>query len=119
MWSIYDEVNDALDAANGNISNYYQRTNNKKIGISCNIKNISIRGGYAIFGSPLTEYKEGDRQYLSTGIGWKKGSYSIDISMTHAIKKEEFIVYRDNSSDQIANIDNARNTIIATINYNF
>jgi len=108
---------------NDNISDFYDRTNNKKVGLSLTLNNISLRGGYAIFGSPFqNNLNDGEREYLSAGIGVKSGDYSFDIAMTQWVQQEDYILYRDMSADnpnQTANINSQGNTIIITCNYKF
>ena len=120
-YSFYEE--------NENIRDLYTRTNNMKLGISCSMNNMSIRGGYSIFGSPFnneiydyTDEDNGERKYISAGLGFKKGQYSFDIAMIHCTQNEDYILYQDptlESPDQIANINYASNTVILTCNYKF
>ena len=110
---------------NQNISDIYAKTNNTKLGISCSMDNISIRGGYSIFGGPFKDdlyENNGEKQYISAGLGFKKGQYSFDIAMIHCKQNEDHILYQDptlESPDQIANINYDSNTIILTCNYKF
>ena len=108
---------------NDNISNFYARTNNTKLGVSVSINNISLRGGYSIFESPYKDgLNDGKRKYLTTGIGLKYDNWIFDISLIQCASQEDYIVYRDNSlsnPDQIASINNQNNVIIATCSFTF
>tara|TARA_B100001250_G_scaffold390618_1_gene390758 strand:- start:2216 stop:3667 length:1452 start_codon:yes stop_codon:yes gene_type:complete len=106
---------------NNNISNYYTRTNNKKIGLEWKIKNISFRGGYATFGSPFQDnLNDGSKKYFSGGIGFQKKAYFIDLAIINCLTKEDYILYRDhNTGAQLANTETNRQTLIITCSYKF
>ena len=117
--------NHTFSQENQNISDIYAKTNNTKLGISCSMDNISIRGGYSVFGGPFKNdlyENNGEKEYISAGLGFKKGQYSFDIAMIHCTQNEDHILYQDptlESPDQIANINYASNTVILTCNYKF
>ena len=119
LYSTYYSFSDEND----NIADFYARTNNKKLGLSLMTKNMSLKGGYSVFGSPFQDnLNDGKREYISAGIGFKTGQYSFDISMIHSTKNEDYILYQDltlNNPSQIAQTSNETNTIIATCNYKF
>ena len=113
----------SFNSENDNISNFYARTNNTKLGVSVSLNNISFRGGYSIFESPYTDgLNDGKREYLTTGIGLKYDNWIFDISLIQCTSQEDYIVYRDNSisnPDQIASINNQNNMVIATCSFTF
>lgn len=101
---------------NEDIAEFYARTNNKKVGLSLTMQNISLRAGYSIFGSPFKDdLNDGEREYISAGLGLSKGEYSFSIGMIKSTKNEDIILY----NHQIANTESNQNTIIATCNYRF
>jgi len=101
---------------NEDISEFYARTNNKKVGLSLTMKNVSIRAGYSLFGSPFNDnLNDGERECISTGIGLVRGEYSFSIAMINSIQNEDVILY----NNQIASNESNQNTIIATCNYRF
>jgi hypothetical protein len=112
--STYSNYNFAQE--NEDISEFYTRTNNKKIGLSLSRNNISLRGGYSIFGSPFKEnLNDGEVEYISAGIGYNTGEYSFSLAMIQSTKNEDDILY----GSQISNIETNENTIIATCSYRF
>ena len=119
LYSILDTY--SFTDENENISDLYSRAKNKKLGFSFSIQDMSFRGGYSTFGSPFkNNLDDGSREYISAGIGFKTGSYSFDISMTHHVQNEDYIVYPETlNNHEFANIKNEGNMIIATCNYKF
>jgi hypothetical protein len=118
--SLYSHIY-SFNQENNNISNYYTRTNNKKIGLEWKVKNISFRGGYANFGSPFRDnLNDGSKEYISGGIGFQKGAYFIDIAVVNCLKKEDYILYNDPSeSIQLANTEQNQQTLIISCSYKF
>ena len=112
-YDFYDE--------NEKISEYYGATNNIKIGLFLRIKNISLRGGYAIFGSPFKrdEDNEWSQEYMSLGLGYKVNAYSFDLALAQQSNDEDIILYQDFNSSYSAPINNKINTIILTCSYKF
>ena len=114
-YDFYDE--------NENISEYYGAATNIKAGLFLSIKNISLRGGYAIFGSPfkLEEDNEWSQKYMSFGLGYKLNSYSFDLAITQQSNNEDLILYEDLDLDTSYStpIDRTINTIIITCSYKF
>ena len=107
---------------NEDISESYARTNNKKVGLSLSMQNISLRGGYSIFGSPFqNNLNDGEREYFSGGIGLKKGQYSFDLALIHSTKQEDYTLYQDETlnTHPTANINYQNTTVILTCNYRF
>ena len=108
---------------NEDISNFYQRANNTKIGVAIMTENISLKGGYSIFGSPYKDnLNDYEKEYISIGIGFKKGQYSFDLSLTHSQYNEDYILYQDftlNNPNQLSTNSYEGNTIIGTCTYKF
>ena len=76
LYSTYYSFSDEND----NIADFYARTNNKKLGLSLMTKNMSLKGGYSVFGSPFQDnLNDGKREYISAGIGFKTGQYSLNL----------------------------------------
>ena len=106
---------------NSNIENYYAKTNNKKAGLYLSFNNISIRGGYAIMGSPFIndDLNNWSQEYISGGIGYKVNNYSFDIGLIQSMESHNEIVYHTSTYDQSATINRNNNTIILTCSYKF
>jgi len=112
-YDFYDE--------NDNISESYGAANNIKAGLFLSMKNISLRGGYAIFGSPFKTKEDNDwsQKYMSFGLGYKLNSYSFDLAITQQSNDEDFILYQDFESSYSAPIERQINTVILTCSYKF
>ena len=82
---------------------------------------MSLRGGYAIFGSPFKrdEDNEWSQEYMSFGLGYKVNAYSLDLALAQQSKDEDIILYQDFNSSYSAPINNKINTIILTCSYKF
>ena len=106
---------------NSNIENYYAKTNNKKAGLYLSFNNISIRGGYAIMGSPFIndDLNNWSQEYISGGIGYKVNNYSFDIGLIQSTESQNEIIYHTSTYDQSATINRNNNTIILTCSYKF
>ncbi len=112
-----------FQTANNNIANFYQKTNNKKIGFEWKVKDISFRTGYAIFGNPFNNSLNNlEKEYISTGIGFQKGAYFFDIALINRLSEGEYIVYNDQNLTnyvQSADIIQSKKSLIISCNYKF
>jgi hypothetical protein len=109
---------------NQNIAEYYGGTHNMKMGIYLGVENISLRGGYAVFGSPFKspESNNWSQEYISCGLGYKFGAYSLDVAITQRMHTEDYILYNDfnlSEPSQTAKINSNKNTVIITGSYKF
>ncbi|MAQ31276.1 MAG: hypothetical protein CMD26_00885 [Flavobacteriales bacterium] len=106
---------------NNNIENYYTKTSNKKAGLYLSFNNISIRGGYAIMGSPFksNDLNNWSQEYVSGGIGYKINNYSFDIGLVQSMESQNEIIYYTSTDDQSTTINRDNNTIILTCSYKF
>jgi hypothetical protein len=112
-----------FQTANNNVANFYQKTNNKKLGIEWRAQGISFRTGYAIFGNPFnSELNNGEKEYLSSGIGFQKGAYFFDIALINCLTEGNYILYNDPTllnPTQSAEITQSKKSIIISCNYKF
>ena len=124
LMSIYPLGNQyyySFSQENNNIENYYAKTNNKKAGLYLSFNNISIRGGYAIMGSPFKndDLNNWSQEYISGGIGYKINNYSFDIGLIQSMESQNEIIYYTSTYNQSATIKRNNNTIILTCSYKF
>ena len=64
------------------IMNELSIAKNIKAGLEWKFKNIALRSGYAILGSPFKNDEDrGSREYLSAGVGLQNGQYFVDLSL--------------------------------------
>jgi len=79
---------------NTNIKNYYQSTNNFRAGTEWRISKISLRAGYAYYGSPYQDnLNDGSRQSISGGIGYTAEQFALDFAYVHSTKNEDYYFY--------------------------
>lgn len=90
LYGYYDE-NDA-------ISKKYRAAGTLRVGAEWVIKEISIRGGVAMFDSPFNSeskpaYGDGKRMSYTGGIGIRDGNYFIDLGYAYTSSKESLYPY--------------------------
>lgn len=81
--------------ANKNIKDYYKSTSNLKIGGELRIHpQLSLRGGYAYYGSPFANnYNDASKEYLTMGMGLKINQYFFDLTLVNSVSKEDLFIY--------------------------
>ena len=67
---------------NNAITNTFTKTENIRVGAETKLEKLSLRAGYAKFGSPIRDDfdEELSRENFSFGIGLNNGSYYIDFA---------------------------------------
>ena len=111
----YDFANE-----NDNIQNIYGATGNLKAGIEYRMGPISLRGGYAYYGSP---YKTGsinennDNSIFSGGLGINSNSFFFDLAYSHMTNSDTYVLYQYPTT--IANVNNVNSKLLATIGFRF
>jgi hypothetical protein len=79
---------------NSNIRNYYQSTHNFRAGTEWRFSKISLRAGYALYGSPYkNNLNDGMRQSFSGGVGYRTGNFALDFAYVYSTKKEDYYLY--------------------------
>lgn len=78
---------------NANIRNRYQEALNYRIGAEIKFDNISLRGGYALNGSPYKDNKDQYTQVYTGGLGVRINNYSIDLAYQHLENNSNFSPY--------------------------
>ncbi len=85
---------------NTNIGNYYTSTHNLRAGIEWRVSRFSLRGGYALYGSPYKNgLNDGARQSISGGLGYKADNFALDFAYVYSTKNEDYYFYTSNNSD--------------------
>ena len=107
----YSFASDNLD-----ISTFYAKTNNIRIGLEWKLNKTTLRSGYAVYGSPFeNEINDASREYMSAGLGFQNEQYFIDIAMIQSIEEEDYILY----NNEFATLYNNGTTIMISCNYKF
>lgn len=79
---------------NQNIRDFYTATHNLRFGAEWRVGPYSLRGGYALYGSPYAhELNNGKRSFTSFGLGYNERSFSIDLAYVHGIMKQDYYLY--------------------------
>jgi len=81
--------------ANNDIKNYYRSTSNLKLGGELRIHpQLSLRGGYAYYGSPFANnINDASKEYLTMGMGLKINQYFFDLALVNSLSKEDLFIY--------------------------
>ncbi len=92
---------------NQNIRDFYTATHNLRFGTEWRFGPYSLRGGYALYGSPYAEnLNDGKSNFLSGGIGYNDRNFSIDLAYVHGSMKQDYYLYTSenfstNATEQI------------------
>ncbi len=102
----------------------YAAANNIRAGLEYRLGNVSLRGGYAYYGSP---YKSTDdiepatRQSISGGFGVANQNFYLDLAYVYNIYSHTHLFYDVYQNEQLAgaNINTNYNQILATFGIRF
>ncbi len=85
----YDFITD-----NENIEKKYTAAHNIKLGTEWRLSNFSLRGGFALYGSPYKDdLNDGVRKFYSAGLGYRQNSYFIDLAWVYKVSEEDYYLY--------------------------
>ena len=122
--NISSDYHSGFQQANNNITSYYTKTNNKKIGLEWKVKDFSLRGGYSVFGDPFrNNINSLKREYISSGIGFQKNAYFFDFALVNLISSTKYLIYDDpttiNNTSQVVDLESSRMSFIFSCSYKF
>jgi hypothetical protein len=104
---------------NQNIMENYTATHNIKVGAEVVLGLFSIRGGYAIYGSPYKASADnGKRTAISAGFGIIDKGYFIDFGYVYTISKDNYNLFNANYIDAAKNKYSA-NSFLITMGFKF
>lgn len=84
----------SFNDVNTDIRNVYQPTHNFRGGIEWRFSNLSLRGGYSLYGSPYADnLNDGKRQFFSGGIGYRNEYFTADIAYVRSVMNEDYYLY--------------------------
>jgi hypothetical protein len=100
-----------FNSVNNDIESYYTSSSNLKIGAELKIHpQLSLRGGYAYYGSPFTgELNDSSQEYVTMGMGLKVNQYFFDLALLNSTSKESLYIYQGSNS---ANISSSRGSLL-------
>ena len=81
--------------ANNEIESYYTRTSNLRLGGELRVHpQLSLRGGYAYYGSPFAgNYNDASQEYLTLGAGLKVNQYFFDMALVNMLSEKDTYIY--------------------------
>lgn len=83
-----------FNVENSNIKNFYKSVSTFRIGTEWRIAMVSLRAGYALYGSPYANnLNDGARQYITGGIGYRGKGFELDFSYSRATQNEDYYFY--------------------------
>ncbi len=111
------------DAVNAIIKNTYTDALNLRVGAEAKLKDLSLRAGFAYYGSPYTSsIANGARTQVSAGIGYRTNTWFLDLAYVYAhqtFKDLPYALGRTNANVQSASIDKNTGNAMATIGWKF
>ncbi|MFA4852772.1 MAG: hypothetical protein WC599_09660 [Bacteroidales bacterium] len=98
---------------NDNIQAKYTATNNIRIGAEAALGLFSLRGGYAIYGSPYKSgINDGKKTAISGGFGIIDKDYFIDFGYVYSKAEEDYYLYNSSHVNPVNNEMTSHNFLI-------
>jgi len=85
-----------FNSENDAIKDAYRKTGNLRLGGEYRLGAISLRGGYAYYGSAYAKSEaNADASYslISTGVGFRQKKFYLDFAFTHMMHEEQYFMY--------------------------
>ncbi len=80
--------------ANDAVRNKYTTAGNIHLGAEWKVQQFSLRGGYAVYGSPFKSgINDGKRTALTFGFGLRQNNYFLDFAYALTDSKEDYYLY--------------------------
>ena len=104
--------------ANKDIKHYYASTSNIKLGGELRIHpQLSLRGGYAYYGSPFAnDYNDASKEYLTMGMGLKVNQYFFDLTLVNSLSEEDLFIYDETPA---ATINTEKSQLLLSAGFKF
>ena len=95
----------SFENENTTIENAYASASNIKIGTELRVHpQLSLRAGYAYYGSPLTDSRmDMSKEYLTCGMGIKVNQYFFDLAMVKSHSQSFLNIYPNSESATLNN----------------
>ena len=100
---------------NTSIENNYTSASNIRVGTELRIHpQLSLRGGYAYYGSPFTgDLNDASQEYMTMGFGIKIDQYFFDLAIVNSMSNANIFMY-DNDASEISTSNNRNQLLIST-----
>jgi len=100
---------------NDAIQSNYRAHNNLRFGGELRLEPITLRGGYAIHGSPFKSgINDGQKTSVSFGLGLREKDYYMDIAYVYSKATEDYYLYNPLLAKPVTNTFNT-NSILLTL----
>jgi len=104
---------------NDAIQSNYRSQSNIRVGAEVRLEPITLRGGYAIYGSPYnTGVNDGKKTSMSFGIGIREKEYFMDVAYVYSKASENYYLYSPLLVKPVANTLTSNN-IMLTLGFKF
>lgn len=103
---------------NNEIESYYTRTSNLRIGGELRVHpQLSLRGGYAYYGSPFAgNYNDSSQEYLTLGAGLKVNQYFFDMTIVNMLSNNDIYIY---DGAEPADISSTKSQVVLSAGFKF
>ncbi|RZL19346.1 MAG: hypothetical protein EOO89_03605 [Pedobacter sp.] len=114
--------NATINDNNTSVRQNFTSAVNYRLGLEYKIEAVSLRGGYAVNGTPYKTDETGlfDSKAYSGGIGYRTGKYAIDLAYQRLENTTTGSPYTlNNGNEPIANMVSAKNNVFLTFGIRF
>ena len=114
--------NNIFNENNATIRQNFTSAINYRVGLEYKISMVSLRGGYALNGSPYKTDETGmfDTKIYSGGLGYRTNKYSIDLAYQRLENANTLSPYTlNNGNEPVANTVNAKDNVFLTFGLRF
>ncbi|MFC2101348.1 hypothetical protein ACFLRZ_05915, partial [Bacteroidota bacterium] len=113
------EDEDYFADINQKIQNSYLTANNIRFGTEWRFNPFTIRGGYAIYGSPFKpSLNDGEKTSISFGFGFRQKNYYVDLAFVMTTKEEDYYLYSSNLVNPAMN-ELTENSLLLTLGFKY
>jgi hypothetical protein len=111
-----------INENNNDVRALYESAVNYRLGAEYKLDNVSLRGGYAVNGSPFKTDDNGtfDTKMFTGGLGYRVNNYYFDLAYQRMETDNTYSPYTlNNGSEPIATAKNAKNNFFLTFGLRF
>lgn len=114
--------NATINENNSSVRQNFTNAVNYRVGLEYKINMLSLRGGYALNGSPYKTDETGlfDTKVYSGGLGYRTNKYSVDLAYQRLENTSALTPYTLNAGNEpVANNINTKNNVFLTFGLRF
>ncbi len=117
----FDSDTDDFSAENADIKDLLKATSNLRLGTEWKFMNFSVRGGYAMYGSPFEDDEfDGKKTSYSFGLGYKEKNYYFDMAWVRTKTDTQYYLYNYYEvATNPATIKNELTSLVFTFGFRF